>query len=223
VIGVPGRTRSLGFAAPGLSSSQPPGGNRDTKEGAVAAQWTVSIDAMTTTEITDDELAQLAEYFQPVAGALSIWPDRHRVGITMSLEDNELVTAARAADAGEARAINFMQKVGHNCNIVRLEVLTFDEHDADLAQPVIPELVGVAELAELLGVSTQRASELRSRAGFPAPTVTLRSGPVWVRANVEHFAETWARKPGRPRNITVEATSSSTVKVSTKVEPESHE
>ena len=60
------------------------------------------------------------------------------------------------------------------------------------------ELAGVAELAELFGVSRQRMSELRMRKDFPAPLAELAAGPVWKVANLRRFLDSWERKPGRP-------------------------
>lgn len=55
-------------------------------------------------------------------------------------------------------------------------------------------LVGVHEIAALLGVSRQRVDEItRTHPSFPAPDATLRSGRVWRRENVE----AWARATGR--------------------------
>lgn len=82
--------------------------------------------------------------------------------------------------------------------IVRVEALTEAELDRELARPAMPELVGVGEIAELLGVTRQRASEVQTRAGFPAPVARLKSGPVWTRPSVAEFVESWARRPGRP-------------------------
>jgi predicted DNA-binding transcriptional regulator AlpA len=53
--------------------------------------------------------------------------------------------------------------------------------------------MGVAEVAELLGVSRQRVTQLAKVDGFPAPTSRLASGPVWESADVER----WARETGR--------------------------
>lgn len=85
--------------------------------------------------------------------------------------------------------------------IERVEALTDDELDRELEQPAFPDLIGVAELAELLGVTRQRASEIQTRAGFPAPVVKLKSGPVWKRTSINAFLETWSRKPGRPATV----------------------
>lgn len=53
--------------------------------------------------------------------------------------------------------------------------------------------MGVAEIADLLGVTRQRVTQLAKTKGFPDPVVRLASGPVWESADVEE----WARKTGR--------------------------
>lgn len=87
--------------------------------------------------------------------------------------------------------------------IVHLEVMTETEHDELLAEPPIPRLVGVAELAEILEVSKQRASALAKSDRFPAPVQTLRSGPLWDYRAVRQFEGAWDRKPGRPKTAEV--------------------
>jgi hypothetical protein len=62
------------------------------------------------------------------------------------------------------------------------------------------ELVGVSEVAELLGVSRQRVAQLREREDFPAPIAELAAGPVWTRTSLTRFVEAWPRRPGRPRS-----------------------
>ncbi|MDQ6526863.1 DNA-binding protein [Nocardioides sp. LHD-245] len=58
----------------------------------------------------------------------------------------------------------------------------------------MPEhLMGVAEVAELLGVTRQRVTQLAKSASFPPPYDTLAMGPVWLKVDIE----TWARKTGR--------------------------
>lgn len=51
-----------------------------------------------------------------------------------------------------------------------------------------PELVGVREAAEILGVSKQRVSQLSQSAGFPSPIARLHATPVWVADHLRTFA-----------------------------------
>ena len=56
------------------------------------------------------------------------------------------------------------------------------------------DLVGVAEIAEMLGVSRQRVDAItRTHSDFPKPVAELASGRIWMRRDVL----TWARKTGR--------------------------
>lgn len=56
------------------------------------------------------------------------------------------------------------------------------------------ELVGAAELSEMLGVSRQRVDALaRSRLDFPRPIAEIRAGRIWLKADIEE----WARATGR--------------------------
>lgn len=56
-----------------------------------------------------------------------------------------------------------------------------------------PELLGSAEVAELLGVTKQTLANWRARnRSFPDPLAELRSGPVWNREQVLN----WARSEG---------------------------
>ena len=53
-----------------------------------------------------------------------------------------------------------------------------------------PEVLGVAEIAELLDVSKQAVSNWRGRdKGFPEPIADLRSGPVWTYSSIVEWAD----------------------------------
>ena len=55
-------------------------------------------------------------------------------------------------------------------------------------------LVGLAEIAELLGISRQRADIIaKTHDDFPQPTAVLSAGRIWKREAVE----AWARETGR--------------------------
>ena len=81
---------------------------------------------------------------------------------------------------------------------VSVEVLTWIEMENRASQPTMPELLGAAEVADLLGVSRQRVHQLSLGPNFPEPLVRVRMGPLWGRSAIESFAKQWIRKPGRP-------------------------
>jgi predicted DNA-binding transcriptional regulator AlpA len=57
------------------------------------------------------------------------------------------------------------------------------------------ELVGLTEIAEMLGVSRQRVDQLARAPDFPPPMGQLRAGSIWERDDVV----AWARRTGRAK------------------------
>jgi prophage regulatory protein len=55
------------------------------------------------------------------------------------------------------------------------------------------DLVGLTEIAEMLGVSAQRVDQLARRDDFPEPVAVLAAGRIWRRGDIER----WARGTGR--------------------------
>jgi len=50
-------------------------------------------------------------------------------------------------------------------------------------------LAGIAEVAEMLGVSRRTAARYANRSEFPAPVARLRAGPVWLADDIEAWAQ----------------------------------
>ncbi|WP_018813122.1 hypothetical protein [Salinispora pacifica] len=61
------------------------------------------------------------------------------------------------------------------------------------------DLLGSAEIAERLGVSTARVRQLEQRPDFPAPAVELAGGRMYRADDIAAFGKGWHRAPGRPR------------------------
>lgn len=55
------------------------------------------------------------------------------------------------------------------------------------------DLVGTAEIADLLGVSRQRVHQLSGEPGFPEPVASLSAGMIWQKSDVVR----WAREHKR--------------------------
>lgn len=55
------------------------------------------------------------------------------------------------------------------------------------------DLVGVAEIAQMFGVSRQYVDRLSKSEGFPVPRGEVKAGRIWERADIER----WARETGR--------------------------
>lgn len=59
--------------------------------------------------------------------------------------------------------------------------------------PTLPPLVAAHEIAQMLGVSRQRVSQLATSEGFPTPAANLTVGRIWLREDIED----WATATGR--------------------------
>lgn len=75
-------------------------------------------------------------------------------------------------------------------------VQTYDALDEELAQPMFPDLVSNVEIAELAGVSRQRAAAFAKIPDFPAPVIQTGQGALRSRAAIEHWIAHRSTKPG---------------------------
>ena len=66
---------------------------------------------------------------------------------------------------------------------------------------MVDHLVGISEIAQMLGVSRQRAVQLvMTYPDFPPPTATLAAGRIWERTAVQAWITKHpARRAGRPK------------------------
>jgi hypothetical protein len=117
--------------------------------------------------------------------------------------DVEVFGELEAAGVGHGLMLAALDKVGipHE-GVAHLEVMDERYANMQMERP-IESILGVAEVAELLGVQKQRVPQLRVTRGFPAPLAELASGPVWKESTLRRFAATWERRPGRPRKVDV--------------------
>lgn len=148
----------------------------------------------------DKHADTVMEYLEPYHGVTTI--GEHRVTLSFTLDDIDAGTTPTDHALAVTHQILDGSGLG-DWTITHVEVKTEDELDAELARPTFPELVGVTEAAEILGVSKQRVSWLaKNHPRFPRPAIELAAGPVWYRPAIDKWLETWDRKPGRPKTKT---------------------
>lgn len=63
----------------------------------------------------------------------------------------------------------------------------------------LEDLVGLSEIAELLGVHKRTAQEYVNREDFPEPLGQVAAGRVWRKADVVAWGERHRPRRGRPR------------------------
>jgi hypothetical protein len=169
-----------------------------------ATEWSVLVEFLVArddpVEVWIDDALDILEGY---AAAISAEPGR--VAVRLSIDD----VGDEIQHAG-GKAIHLVGEMLMKCGLdpiqaVLLEVATADDLDVQLSQPTFPVLLGVAEVAEMLNVTKQRASELAKTGTFPRPVAELAAGPVWTEPIIQQFVETWRRKPGRPAAVNADA------------------
>jgi hypothetical protein len=103
-----------------------------------------------------------------------------------------LVMSAPVVSCWQPRPEN-RPRPGH-CSVVNRKLLCAPVCGRQLPWSAWSSSSGVAEIAELLGITHQGVDKLtRTRGDFPAPTAVLTAGRIWEREPVEQ----WARETGR--------------------------
>lgn len=163
---------------------------------------------------------RLAEVFPD--GGVSVGLERHRGGrlsiqVASAAPDRQGARGWRRAltDVTDA-ATQALRDLERPTEVVDVQVTRWDEFERRLLQPVVPELITLAEAARLAGVSQQRMSQVADdNPAFPPAAVlgtTLR-----VKRAVEAFLAGWERRPGRrwPTSSSTGSTSSTSPTSST--------
>lgn len=158
--------------------------------------YAVTVEALLdATQVYDIE--ELADLLTDLSGAVA--GDREGVSATLDVLAD---SPAHAADEAQRIVHQFLEKVGARVvGFTGISAMTADEQERMLATPIVPALLGVAEVSKELGVTKQRIAQLRDRPDFPDPVAELAAGPVWTQASLSRFIEQWDRSPGRPKKI----------------------
>jgi hypothetical protein len=93
---------------------------------------------------------------------------------------------ARVLDAPIYVEVTGTSKLG--C-LQELRELAGDE--SPLTVEVVPAIAGVAEAAEIMGWDKRRVITYIDRGHFPEPLAWLASGRIWLREDVEAYADEW--------------------------------
>jgi hypothetical protein len=152
-------------------------------------EWSVRIEGTGPGPYDLDWADRVVEALEGRGPAVKVGP--HEVAVRFTL-------AARDAEAAFREALLTFREVLPELEPVAIDVQSVVEQERQLAASNVPELLGVSEVAEALGVSKQRVAELSESGSFPAPIVRLRAGPIWERSAIARFLSQWPRRPGRP-------------------------
>jgi hypothetical protein len=148
---------------------------RKEGEETVKTEWTVTIEGRPAKVVDpEDILEELAEFSPAVQfgnGLLSITATRRA---NSAIEAYDYIHEALNPLTGKLE-------------IELVEIKTIERQDRDLEVSNLPELVGLAEIADIAGTTRQRVFQMTANRGFPFPVMELRSGRLWNKAAVETY------------------------------------
>lgn len=157
--------------------------------------WYADVDFIAPRPIGDEATDDLLDRLAPYGGALALSRDGKAGGVSVAIEADGAVQASKVA----AETAGTVLSAYGPLDVVKIDVRTEAVMEAEISAPSIPELVGYAEIAEMAGVSRQRARQFADIDGFPMAVVETAAGPLRTKASVEAWVETRNTKPGRPR------------------------
>jgi hypothetical protein len=164
----------------------------------MSQEWSVDVDVRHTlpSRRAKEAIFRILEELLAHAAVGSL--GRRTLGVSFNVKARDAAGAIDAALPLLHKALT-LAGVPEPQEIFRLELETVEEQERRLSQPTLPPFAGITEVAEILGVTRQRAHQLSQTTEFPKPIVTLAAGPVWNRHAIDRFKDTWTRRPGRPR------------------------
>lgn len=156
--------------------------------------WHARLDWVSKTATTEDVMFDLMDELTDYAPSGSIATDGLAGSTTIAVEADSFDDALSSA-LGVVRAA--LQQFVPTASVIGVELVDSDVLERELDRPLFPEVVGFAEIAELAGVSRQRARQFRQNPGFPAPVIETAQGPLMAKAAIENWIENRNTRPGR--------------------------
>lgn len=142
------------------------------------------------TKVAPEAILDAIEILADHAAVATI--DRSGLGgsIQLTVEAESAEEAARMS----AHLVNTALTPITDPKVIGIDTMTQEAFEAELQRPVIPELVGLSEIADMASVTRQRAHQLARTPGFPPVVVETRQGPLMTKAAVSKWVERRKRR-----------------------------
>ncbi|SDT22809.1 hypothetical protein [Microterricola viridarii] len=168
------------------------------KEKEQMSWWHARVSFETAQPFVADDFAALIDALADHGASGSVSRSFREGGVVLTVEASTPLEATTSALNIITNALNSILGA---LTITGLDVMSEEALDAELATPVFPDVVGYAEIAELAGVSRQRARQFAQIEGFPVPVIETAQGPLMSKHAVERWLETRSKSSGRPRKL----------------------
>ena len=157
--------------------------------------WFAAVGFIATTPIDDDSADEIIDVLDSHGGVLSLSRDGKAGTVSIAFDATSIADASQVATTVALDALTTHSGI----EVIKLDVRDEATMETETNEPVIPALIGYAEIAELAGVSRQRARQFAKIDGFPVAVVETAAGPLRLRASVLAWLETRNTQPGRTR------------------------
>ena len=146
-------------------------------------------------QMNEDTPFDIMETLGQYGAAVTVERDYTGGSVTLSVEAATPIEAAQEASRLVSDATT------GPITITGLEVITEQEADRRLGEPVFPEVVSFSEIGQMAGVSRQRARQFSDNPSFPRPVITTGQGPLYGLHAVQRWLGTRNTRPGRPAKV----------------------
>jgi len=163
--------------------------------------WRAIVTFDSTAPLTDEQAGALTAHL-PIAvdridgepGKLQgVEQDARGTHLSMIVPAGSLIEAVDEARQSAHEA--YIAVFGVAGRLIAAHVLTEVAYREELTRPSPMDLIGVAEIGEMAGVSRERGRQLTHLPDFPPALATVRATVVYTRLSVELFLQRWPRMP----------------------------
>lgn len=162
-------------------------------------RWHANVAFRTTGLFSHDTAFDVLEAMSQYAAAVAPYTSNDGGEVSFSITSETITDACKEAVHVITKTITAI--AGHP-TIESVEIATEEKIDQHLAEPAFPEVVGYAEIADMAGVSRQRARQFAQYEDFPAPVITTAQGPLMTKVTVENWLANRNTRVGRPKATT---------------------
>ncbi len=154
--------------------------------------WQVTVE-LTALEDLDDQAAGRLTSALPTRSLAQ----RTERGVRAVVPGVDEPTAGQALDHALQALLSALEAAGLPAGeFAAGEVLTSKVASVQADNPPVPPILGLVDVAQLLGVSRQRVNQLASgHPGFPPPAARTSATPIWTRASIETFQRDYRGRP----------------------------
>lgn len=153
--------------------------------------WHATVGFTTSMPFSEDAPFDVAEKLADNGAVMSVARDFTAGDVLLTVDAETVMDAANQAVRLVHDALDSTGIV--HAPLVAIQVQDEEAFDRELAEPAFPEVVGYAEIAEMAGVSRQRARQFADKADFPKPVIKTAQGPLMSKAAVASWLDRRAK------------------------------